>query len=193
MRRRPFSQPPPSFPPARLARVDSDGDVASEHNFYEAPAFVRHFERAEGGRQDLDYDAAVSMYINRELVVEFLHTLVFGADHSNILEDFLYTTLRCTEYVAMMRANALFDVHISRPLRWLAGNSYKLSNWSPLDMNNVLKQVKKIYEQAANDGALFLDATLDVFAEVAAKQPLFAEYRKWMYEECTILAPDGKT
>ena len=31
-------------------------------------------------------------------MVEFLHLHVFGADHSNILEDFLYVTLSAIEY-----------------------------------------------------------------------------------------------
>ena len=56
--------------------------------------FAIHFERAEGGRQDLDYDAAVPLYIMRPYIIEFLHTLVFGADHPNVLEDFLYTSAR---------------------------------------------------------------------------------------------------
>jgi len=37
-------------------------------------AFALHFERAEGGRQDLDYDAAVPLYIMRPYIVEFLHS-----------------------------------------------------------------------------------------------------------------------
>eukprot|EP00966_Prymnesium_polylepis_P248514 5745973-Prymnesium_polylepis.1 len=53
-------------------------------------AFVVHFERADGGRQDLDYDAAIPMYVMRIYMIEFLHGLVHGGDHSNILEDFLY-------------------------------------------------------------------------------------------------------
>ena len=64
-------------------------------------AFVIHFERAEGGRQDLDYDAAVPLYVNRQFIVEFLYSLVFTADHSNILEDFLYITLTAMEYIAV--------------------------------------------------------------------------------------------
>lgn len=79
--------------------------------------FIMHLERAEGGRQDLDFDAAVPMYILRPYVVEFLHLHVFGADHSNILEDFLYVTHSALEYVAMMRANSVVDLLISRPLR----------------------------------------------------------------------------
>ena len=87
--------------------------------------FAIHFERAEGGRQDLDYDAAIPLYVMRPYIVDFLNTLVFGADHSNILEDFLYICFRSVQYVAMTRANAIIDLFISRPLRWLAGCAYE--------------------------------------------------------------------
>ena len=152
-----------------------------------------HFERAEGGRQDLDYDAAVPLYIMRPYMVEFLHTLVFGAEHSNILEDFLYTSFRSQQYVAMTRANAIIDLTISRPLRWLAGNSYMLENWSPLSMGRALDAIEKIFEKAAIDGAVLLDPTLDVFKEIAAEQPLFRQYLKFMYEKDTVYSPDGTT
>ena len=62
-------------------------------------------ERAEGGRQDLTFDAAVPLFINRMLLVEFLRgLLVPGA--KNTLEEFLYTTLRCSEMVALLRVCA---------------------------------------------------------------------------------------
>lgn len=74
-----------------------------------------------GGPQDLDYDAAVPLYVDRKYFIEFLHERVFLLKHSNILEDFLYVTFSAMQYVAMTRANALVDVLISRPLRWLSG------------------------------------------------------------------------
>ena len=45
-----------------------------------------HLERAEGGRQDLDYDAAVPMYVMRPYMVELLHSRVYSKGHKNILE-----------------------------------------------------------------------------------------------------------
>ena len=83
-------------------------------------AFAPPFERAEGGRQDLDYDAAIPLYTMRTYMIEFLHTLVFGSNHSNVLEDFLYLSFSSMQFVAMTRANALVDLLISRPLRWLS-------------------------------------------------------------------------
>eukprot|EP00965_Chrysotila_dentata_P017966 596706-Pleurochrysis_carterae.AAC.1 len=46
-------------------------------------------ERADSGRQDLDFDGAVPIYLNRKLFVGFLKALIFQLDHSNILEDYL--------------------------------------------------------------------------------------------------------
>ena len=37
-------------------------------------AFMMLFERAEGGRQDLDYDASVPMYVNVLFVIAWLRT-----------------------------------------------------------------------------------------------------------------------
>ena len=156
-------------------------------------SFAMHFERAEGGRQDLDYDAAVPLYVMRPYIVEFLHELVFGANHSNILEDFLYTAFRSEQFIAMTRANALIDLRISRPLRWLAGNSYTLKKWSPISMARTLDIVEQLFKKASTDGSVLLDPTLNVFKEIADEQPLFREYLEHLYEEHAVTAPDRKT
>lgn len=155
--------------------------------------FAIHFERAEGGRQDLDYDAAIPLYIMRRYMVEFLHSLVHGGDHSNILEDFLYITFRSTEYIAMTRANAIVDLVIARPMRWLSGNAYKLDNFSPLDMCTALGLVHDLLVRVVADGSVLLDADLDVFKPITETQPLFAEWRKFFYKEDHILSPDAAT
>eukprot|EP00966_Prymnesium_polylepis_P297039 6862489-Prymnesium_polylepis.1 len=110
-------------------------------------------------------------------MVEFLYSLVHGGDHSNILEDFLYIALCSLEYIAMTRANALIDILVSRPLRWLSGNSYKLDNWSPYDMRVALRLLHDTFEKAAADGSGLLEPTLDIFEPIARVQPLFAEWR----------------
>ena len=155
--------------------------------------FAPHFERAEGGRQDLDYDAAIPLYVMRKYMIEFLHTLVFGSDHSNVLEDFLYLSFSSMQFIAMTRANALVDLLISRPLRWLSGNSYLLDNWSPLDMSVAADLVYDILVKVEADGSCLLDPTLDIFKSIAHVQPLFAAWRKYTFEEQLCLSPDGST
>mmetsp|Transcript_27852 Transcript_27852/g.63932 ORF Transcript_27852/g.63932 Transcript_27852/m.63932 type:complete len:117 (-) Transcript_27852:124-474(-) len=80
---------------------------------YHAQDFVVHLERADGGRQDLDFDAAIPLYVNRKYIIQYLHPIVFAKGHSNILEDFLYVTFRSLQYIAMIRANAIIDLQVS--------------------------------------------------------------------------------
>lgn len=143
--------------------------------------------------QDLDYDAAVPLFVNRKFFIEFLHERVFQMKHSNILEDFLYVTFSSLQYIAMTRANALVDVLISRPLRWLSGKSSQLHQWSPRSLGRALDLVEHFFERAQHDGSLFLDPELDIFKSIADEQPLFAAWRRYTMEEDVIRAPDGRT
>ena len=79
----------------------------------------------------------------------YLFGRVFEAGHSNILEDFIYVTHRAREYIAMMRANALIDLRIARPLRWLAGKSAELTDWSPISMGLVFEKLETLFERAS--------------------------------------------
>ena len=150
-------------------------------------------ERAEGGRQDLAFDAAVPIYINRKYMVEFLHEKLDAAGHSNVLEDFLFTAHTKDEFIAMTRANAVIDLLIARPMRWMAGKSAEMVDWSPYSMGPVLDTVEELFERAARDGSVLLDPNLNVFKDVAASQPAYRDYLKNVYEEDTVLSPDGKT
>lgn len=123
--------------------------------------FSLHLERADGGRQDLDYDAAIPLYVDRKYFVEYLHEHVYANDHKNILEDFLFVVFRSQQYVAMTRANAIIDLLISRPMRWLSGKSASLTNWSPFSMGAVLDLVEQFFLRAQHDGSLFLDPELN--------------------------------
>jgi len=100
-------------------------------------------ERAGGSRQDLSFDGAVPIYANRLIVSKFLHKLVFVPNHSNILEDYLWHTLGSVEIVALLRVHALFDLLVSRPLRWLSGKSAELRDWSIYSMAGVLDLVEQ--------------------------------------------------
>lgn len=133
------------------------------------------------------------MYINRRFFIEFLHPRVFEPKHSNILEDFLYVTFRSLQFVAMTRANAIIDVLISRPLRWLSGKGAELEDWSPFSMGEALDLVEQLFVEAQHDGSLLLDPELDIFKPIAQKQPKFAAWRRYTFEEEDVLAPDGVT
>lgn len=103
---------------------------------------------------------------------------MFNSGHSNILEDFLYTACRSMQFVAMSRANAVIDLRISRPWRWLCGKSSELLDWSPIKNNEVLDIVYDIFFRAKDNGALLLDPQLDVFKKISDEQPLFRDFQE---------------
>ena len=105
-------------------------------------AFYIELERAPGSRQDLSFDGAVPIYASRVPISKFLQELVYQPDHANLLEDFLWQALGCSEMVAQLRAHTLVDLLISRPLRWLAGKSAQLNDWSIYSMAGALDLVE---------------------------------------------------
>jgi hypothetical protein len=156
-----------------------------------ASLFFLHFERARGGRQDLDFDGCVPIYANRVITCTWLREQVFTPP-DNILEAFLWHSLSCLELVALTRVMTLWDLLLSLPLRWLCGSSSQLEDWSMYDMGPVLDLVEGLLERVAADGEVLLDPSLDIFASIAEKQPRF---RKWRAELLidTVLALDGVT
>ena len=156
-------------------------------------AFIVPFERADAGRQDLDFDAAVPMYINRKHTVDFLRPRVYAKGHSNILEDSVFVTHTKLQYVALIRASAIIDIRIALPLRWIAGNGPKLKDWSPFSMGPVLDRIESTLERGSRDGAVLLSsAPLAIYESMAAEQPAFKEYLEWLYEKKTVRSPNGK-
>ena len=143
--------------------------------------------------QDLDFDGAVAMYVNRRYMVEFLDKRVYGvASHENKLEDAIYVTHTKLEYVAMMRANCVIDLRISLPWRFLSGKGADLDNWSPFSQGIVLDLINNLSERVSQDPSILLDPRTDIWKDIKATEPKFKEYFDHL-EADTILAPDGKT
>eukprot|EP00966_Prymnesium_polylepis_P181127 4195341-Prymnesium_polylepis.2 len=95
----------------------------------------------------------------------------------------------------MTRANAIIDLTISRPLRWLAGSSHLMPGWSPFSMGRALDLVEQLFIKASTDGSVLLDPEqTDIFKGIAEEPGLenFKAYRKHMYEEDHVMSPDGK-
>lgn len=61
-------------------------------------------------------------------MVEYLHTVAYATGHKNILEDLLFTAYRTMEFVVMTRSNAIINLRISHPMRWLTGKAAALDN-----------------------------------------------------------------
>lgn len=130
--------------------------------------------------------------MNRRYLVQYLYSHVFAVGHKNILEDFLYQALLTNQFIAMSRANAVIDLRISRPHRWLAGKTSELENWSPFQMNGVLDLIDEVFQRATDDGSVLLDPNLDIFKPVADAQPLFRAYRQFTEAHDSVLSPNGR-
>ena len=148
------------------------------------------FERAAGNRQDLAFEGAVPILVNRKLALEFLKQLVFTPGADNTLEKFLWRVLSCNEMTAQLRVNTLWHYTFSQPARYLAGKSCKLKDWSIDSSSAVMDLVEKAMVQIAADGHTILDPNFDPFSSIAAEQPVFDKWRKDLLLR-TVQAADG--
>lgn len=104
----------------------------------------------------------------------------------------MYQALLTDQLIAMSRANALIDLRISRPHRWLAGKTHELTNWSPVQMNGVLDLIDDVFQKVRDDGSVILDMGLDILKTKADTQPRFQAYREFTFEHDRVLSPNGK-
>ena len=149
------------------------------------------FNGVGNSRMDAVFDGAVPLYMNRRIILEFIHPLVHGpASNDNLLEKFLWRVLESTEMVGLLRVCTLWQALLTEPLRWLSGKSSTLEDWSMVNSNKLLDITYDLMVAVAVDRSVLLDSTLDPFTAVAASQPKFAAHRAAQQQQ-TIKAPDG--
>ena len=148
------------------------------------------FEKSGSSRMDLAFDGAVPIFMNRIIILEFLHTLVNVPGANNKLEKFLWQVLRCNEMTAVLRVCTLWQTLITNPMRWLTGSSTELHDWGLDNSNEVLDLVYDSMVKVAADGHTLLDPSFDPLESIAAKQPKFATWRSDRLLH-TVQAPDG--
>ena len=151
-------------------------------------AFVPAFECAKGARQDISFNGAVPIFVNRVIILKFLKSLEACSD--NRLAKFLTRTLSCNEITASLRANTLWKYTISEPARWLSGKAETLDDWSIDSSSEVLDLIEKAMVAVAADGHTLLDPSFDSFESIARKQPAFRKWRDELMAK-TQKAPDG--
>ena len=143
-----------------------------------------------GSRHDFSTEAAMYLYHDRNLHLEFLQSRMYGDD--NILEDAVFIMLSCVEVVGEIRARAIVHDKIVAPLRFFAG--CKGLAWGPLDMSAVYNVLEKFLTLLAEDGSMLIDADLDVF-EAFDDQPAYTEWKAAIDKETVALvrraAADG--
>eukprot|EP00966_Prymnesium_polylepis_P091996 2129654-Prymnesium_polylepis.2 len=93
------------------------------------------FQRALGSRQDLAFDGCVALFWNRTICLEFTRGFIDCPKSEGTLDKSLYTLLRCNEFVALLRANTLWQLLFSSPWRWLTGKGVKLKGFSIYKMS----------------------------------------------------------
>ena len=136
------------------------------------------FENASGSRQDMAFDGAMPIFANRTVALEFLNSLVNVPRANNILEKFLWRTLKSVEMTALLRVNTLFKLVITDAMRWLTGKAKKLNDWSIVSASRVLELAEEAFVAIAADGRKLLDPNLDPFAEITRSQPRFAAWQQ---------------
>lgn len=149
-------------------------------------------ERAEGGRQDLAFDGAVPIYVGRPLMLEFLRDSVHLPDKKNTLEDFIWTVLSSREVVASLRVYALYDLLLSRQMRWLSGKGATLPGFSTYKMGEVFDGVEAALIAIAEDGNVLFQPDTDFFTGIAAEQPQFRAWRDAFFHQEIASVPDSK-
>ena len=148
-------------------------------------AALMPFACANGSRQDIAFDGAVPIFVNRKIILEFLKSLIVpGAD--NKLENFLWRVLSCNEMTALLRVNTLWKYVFSEPARWLAGKGSVLKDWSIDKASGVLDLIEQAMVKVAADGHTLLDPSFDPFSSIADEQPAFRDWRSRK-----MLASDG--
>ena len=150
------------------------------------------FENAQGSRQDMAFDGALPIFANRLIALDFLHGLVNVPRADNTLEKFLWRVLRCNEMTALLRVCTLFKLVLTDAMRWLTGKANKLDDWSIVSASRVLELAEDAFVAIAADGSKLLDPSLDPFAEITAKQPLFAKWRLGRMKR-SVRSADGTT
>ena len=149
------------------------------------------FNGVGNSRMDAVFDGAVPLFMNRLIILEFLHPLVHGpAAKDNILEKFLWRVLESTEMVGLLRVCTLWQTLLTEPLRWLSGKSPTLDEWSMVNSNDLLDKAYDLMVAVAADGSALLESTLDPFASISAAQPKFDAHRRAQLQQ-TVKAPDG--
>ena len=83
------------------------------------------------------------IFFNLPMLLEYMAPLCLAPSHSNVLEGFLWSVLSSVEMGALLRVNTLYDLLLSRPMRWLCGAAAQLSDWSIFKMGGVLDVIEK--------------------------------------------------
>ena len=164
------------------------GDLFKEWVVREHPtALLFHVTATAGSRQDLAFDGAGPVYMNRAVWVEFLDERLRMPGADNILQECLFVLLTSVAMIATARVHAIILLALVLPHRWLAGKTHTLAEhgWSERSMGRALDFIEAAMVKVAADSTLILseDFMMGIFSELEQELTPFREYTKYMYNE----------
>ena len=172
------------------------------------PGYVLyHVERARGSRQDMILEAAMAIYMNREVNVEYLNYALAmpGKRRDNILMRNLFILLASPEMAAQSRLLCIVYFAIGMPLRWLAGKTHELKDfpvgappenqWCARSYGRVLDTFDKKLTEIIASPSLFLSEhyMMHMFSEFEDELPPFKEYLDMMFTKRSIIVKSQNT
>ena len=167
------------------------GENFLEYMLEHHPTFaLYHVARCRGARMDMILEAAVPIYMNRVVCIEYLDYCLkmVGKKSDNILMRNLWVLLSSSEMVAQTRLYGIMYFSICVPMRWLSGKSHEMKDfpvgaspgdhWCAKSMGKVADELLKKVEQIIELPSLFLSEMfmMSIFAPFAEELPPFKEY-----------------
>ncbi len=97
------------------------------------------------------------MYDGRGDMVIFTNECLLVSD--NLLQHSLFIVLGLMEMIAQLRVASILHLAVVIPMRWLAGNTHKLSEygWGEHSMVRAITLLHDAFVEIQGDGALLLE------------------------------------
>ena len=138
-----------------------------------------------GNRQDAAFEGALPVYDGRGDMLIFTNECLLASD--NLLQRSLFIVLGSMEMIAQLRVASILHLAVVLPMRWLAGNSHKLSDygWGERSMGKALTLLHDAFVDVQGDGALLLDDIfiMNIFSPLYEEIPPLKEYLNYHFEE----------
>jgi len=143
---------------------------------------LNSFRAMLGGRQDHKLAAALELWWNRDLFVDFLVARAAQEKNVSTLRSAIESSLNSVEVVGALIARSVIFDKIFEPLRFFSASNDLKDNegWTSLNMAPVYEAVKKITDQAKSNGRLLVNADLDIFSSITSD-----EYEKYKADALT--------
>ena len=151
---------------------------------------LMHIERASGSRQDLCTEGCLPILMNYPYYLEFLDEALRKREknkQASILQRNLFIALGSSEMIALVRLLSIIHLSITIPMRWLAGKTQDLKQytWGPMSMGRALDTLEMKLEELMSDPSLILkdNFMMSMFDEFADELPPLREYFEHLYEK----------